>query len=104
MSPEQIQGGRIERRTDIFSLGIVIYEMATAQRPFIGQGAAALRSPILQDAPRPVTDLRPELPSALQLILDQCLAKVVTQRYASMQELRRGLERLQGSVIPGSSV
>lgn len=101
MSPEQIQGGRMDQRTDIFSLGIVIYEMATAQRPFNGEEVVALRTSILRDAPRLVTELRSELPSALQLILDQCLAKAVTHRYASMQELRRGLERLQGSVIPG---
>src|SRR5262249_16324865 len=81
MSPEQLRGPRLDHRTDIFSLGTVLYEMATGQRPFSGKSSIELSSSILRDAPKPLTELRGDLPDSLQRIVERCLAKVVTERY-----------------------
>ena len=62
MSPEQISGRALDHRTDIFSLGVVLHEMATGQRPFEGASSAELVSAILRDTPASVTDMRPDLP------------------------------------------
>ena len=62
MSPEQVQGRAVDHRTDIFSLGIILYEMATGQRPFQGHSSAELVSSILRDTPRPLGELRADLP------------------------------------------
>ena len=80
MSPEQLQGCRVDHRTDIFSLGAVVYEMATGQRPFLGASFMEVSSSILRDAPNPVTELRADLPTGLQKILERCLAKEVAER------------------------
>jgi serine/threonine-protein kinase len=95
MSPEQLQGARLDHRSDIFSLGAVLYEMATGQRPFTGKSSIDLSSSILRDAPKPVTELCPNLPDSLQRIVDRCLAKIVTERYFTARELREALERLR---------
>jgi len=101
MSPEQLQGGYVDRRTDIFSLGAVVYEMATGFRPFPGTSSIEISSSILRDVPRPVTELRADLPAGLQRILDRCLAKEVAERYSSGRELHEALERLRREIISG---
>ena len=65
MSPEQIAGRTVDHRTDIFSLGTLLYEMATGQKPFQGALSAELASAILRDTPRPVSEVRAELPEGL---------------------------------------
>ena len=102
MSPEQLQGRAIDHRTDIFSLGAVLYEMATGQRPFLGATSMELSSSILRDNPKPLAELRPELPSALQKILDHCLAKELTDRYSSARELRDAVDRLRRELACGA--
>jgi|HubBroStandDraft_6_1064221.scaffolds.fasta_scaffold50180_2 serine/threonine protein kinase/tetratricopeptide (TPR) repeat protein len=94
MSPEQLQGRRVDHRTDIFSLGVVLYEMAVGQRPFVGGSSLEISSSILRDTPKSVTELRPELPTGLQRILERCLAKEAIERYASARELRDAVDRL----------
>jgi serine/threonine protein kinase/tetratricopeptide (TPR) repeat protein len=101
MSPEQLQSRRVDHRSDIFSLGVLLYEMTTAVRPFRGETAVELLAAILHDSPKPVTELRPELPAALEKILDRCLAKEADQRYTSMMEVREGLDRLRHRIAPG---
>jgi len=101
MSPEQLQGGRVDRRTDIFSLGIVMYEMATGQRPFVGRTSMELSSSILRDTPKPVTELRAELPTGLQRIIERCLTREPMERYASARELYEAVERLQREIAFG---
>jgi serine/threonine protein kinase/tetratricopeptide (TPR) repeat protein len=101
MSPEQLQSRRVDHRSDIFSLGVLLYEMTTAVRPFRGETAVELLAAILHDSPKPVTELRPELPAALEKILDRCLAKEADQRYTSMMEVREGLNRLRHRIAPG---
>jgi TolB-like protein/tetratricopeptide (TPR) repeat protein len=91
MSPEQIAGRTIDHRTDIFSLGIMLYEMATGQRPFQGRSAAELASAILRDTPRPLGELRAGLPEGLWRVIQRCLAKSAADRYPSARDLRSGL-------------
>ena len=85
ISPEQLEGKKLDFRTDIFSLGAVLYEMATGKRPFSGDTRAELISSILRDQPKSVIELRADLPRSLQRVLERCLAKVVTERYASTE-------------------
>jgi TolB-like protein len=91
MSPEQIVGRTIDHRTDIFSLGIILYEMATGQRPFQGRSSVELASAILRDAPPLVTGLRADLPNGLARIIRRCLEKDAADRFPSAPELREEL-------------
>ncbi len=102
MSPEQLQGGCVDHRTDIFSLGSVVYEMATGIRPFPGSSSVEISSAILRDRPRPVTELRADLPTGLQRILDRCLAKEASERYGSARELQEAVQRLRQDLTSGS--
>src|SRR5580700_5292683 len=75
MSPEQTSGRPLDHRTDIFSMGVVLHEMATGRRPFDGSSSAELASAILRDTPVSVTDVRPDLPGDLARIVRRCLEK-----------------------------
>ena len=102
MSPEQLHGRQVDHRTDIYSLGAVLYEMATGQGPFVGDTTAELISSILRDTPKPVSGLRADLPMALERIIERCLAKEPAERYASVRELRGALELLRREMSSGS--
>jgi len=102
MSPEQLHGRAVDHRTDIYSLGAVLYEMATGQGPFLGSTTAELISSILRDTPKPVSGLRAELPMGLERIVERCLAKQPAERYASVRELRGALELLRRERPSGS--
>jgi TolB-like protein/tetratricopeptide (TPR) repeat protein len=91
MSPEQIMGRAIDHRTDIFSLGTLLYEMAAGQRPFLGRSMAEMTSAILRDAPQPLKELRAGLPEALWQVIRRCLEKSPADRYASVRDLRNAL-------------
>jgi len=102
MSPEQLQGERVDHRSDLFSLGVVVYEMATGKRPFLGKSSLEISSSILRDRPKPVTEVRADLPTGLQKILDRCLAKETTERYSSARELREAIELLRKELLSGA--
>jgi TolB-like protein/tetratricopeptide (TPR) repeat protein/predicted Ser/Thr protein kinase len=87
MSPEQVAGRAIDHRTDIFSLGIVLYEMTSGRRPFLGSSPAALASAIQCDAPPPLSELRGDLPEELELLIHHCLEKSAGERFSSAREL-----------------
>jgi Tol biopolymer transport system component len=91
MSPEQAEGRSIDRRTDIFSLGIMLYEMACGQRPFTGDSDLSLISSILKDTPAPPSLVRRDLPPALDRIVMKALAKDPAQRYQRAEDLRADL-------------
>jgi serine/threonine protein kinase/Tfp pilus assembly protein PilF len=103
MSPEQLQGRRVDYRTDIFSMGTVLYEMATGRRPFVGRTSMEISSSILRDTPTPVTELRADLPIALHKIVRRCLAKEVCDRYISARELHKDVEDLRREIVSGTS-
>ena len=75
MSPEQVRGGRLDARSDLFSLGIILYELAAGRRPFPGDNPADITSSILLDAPEPLTQARADLPSDFERIVRRCLEK-----------------------------
>ncbi len=97
MSPEQAEGLPVDHRSDIFSLGIVLYEMATGKNPFQRPTTVTTLSAILKDTPPAISELRP-LPPALDHIVSRCLAKSPDARYPSAAELRDDLRALQTSV------
>ncbi len=92
MSPEQAEGKPVDSRTDIFSFGVVIYEMLTGRRPFEGDTSARLMSSILKDEPPSVTSLKPEIPREVARVINRCLGKDVRQRYQSMLDVLHALE------------
>lgn len=94
MAPEQIRGQPVDQRTDLFSLGILLFEMATGQLPFRGSHRLAVLASILSDAPPLARVLRPDLPHRFDEILALCLAKEPFLRYKSATELRKELEAL----------
>ena len=92
MSPEQLLGTPVDHRSDLFSLGIVLFEAATGQKPFTGEEPALVTASILNAPPQPLDALRPGLPPALNRILMQCLEKDPARRPASAGALVRELE------------
>lgn len=97
MSPEQVQGKPLDHRSDIFSLGVMLYELATGDRPFKGETQAELISSILRDKPREITDVRVDLSDHFGRIVRRCLEKDPTRRYQTALDLRLELEDLQRS-------
>ena len=95
MSPEQVRSEPVDHRTDIFSLGIVLFEMATGERPFRGVSSAELVSSILRDAPRRVTELNRSLPSDLGRVVARCLEKDPARRYPTALDLKSELAGLR---------
>ncbi|MCU0242562.1 MAG: protein kinase [Vicinamibacteria bacterium] len=104
MSPEQAQGKPIDQRSDVFSLGIIIYELLTGQRPFQGGNLAELISSILRDAPRSISTLRPQTPPALKLIIKRCLEKAPKDRFQSAGELHAALRALRHELVIESAI
>ncbi|HVS13271.1 MAG TPA: protein kinase [Thermoanaerobaculia bacterium] len=95
MSPEQVQGLAVDHRTDIFSLGVMFYELVTGERPFRGEGSAQLVSSILRDVPGDVGEGRSDLPNHLSRVIRRCLEKVPERRFQSVRDLRLELEELE---------
>ncbi len=91
MSPEQASGEPTDFRSDQFSFGSMLYEMATGQKAFQRKTAAETMSAIIRDEPEPVAKLRPELPLPVRWMLERCLAKDREERYASTRDLARDL-------------
>jgi tetratricopeptide (TPR) repeat protein/TolB-like protein len=87
MSPEQATGGKVDHRTDLWSLAAILYEMVTGVRPFGGDNATAIMYAILTNDPRPVTELRPEAPDDLKRVIRRGLEREQSKRYGSAREV-----------------
>ena len=95
MSPEQARGAEIDYRSDIFSFGSILYEMAAGKQPFKGPSSAQTLSAIIEDDPPPLAEANPKTPTPLRWIIERCLAKDPDDRYISTRDLARDLQSIR---------
>src|SRR5262245_10188855 len=94
MSPEQVLGHEVDHRSDLFSLGVTLYELATGRRPFTGATPAETMDRIVHAEPDPISDVNREIPKALERIVHRCLDKSTDRRYDSARALLADLRRI----------
>ncbi len=102
MSPEQIRGEKLDARTDVFSFGLVLYEMAAGRRAFTGDTGPVLHAAILEQTPIPARETNPAVPVRLERLISKALEKDREQRYQRVSEMRAGLEEIKRDLVPKS--
>jgi len=102
MSPEQAQGKKVDTRSDIFSFGAVLYEMATGARAFEGESSLSTLSAILRDEAKPMAEVAPDVPPQLETVIQRCLRKLPDDRWQSMREVQAALSALKRESDSGS--
>jgi serine/threonine protein kinase len=103
MSPEQATGEELDGRTDLFSVGVVLYECATGHRPFSGKTTPAILAAIISRSPQPASSFNSEIPVRLQDVISNCLEKDRELRYQSAADLRADLKRVRRDLESGRS-
>jgi serine/threonine protein kinase len=101
MSPEQVRGEKVDARTDLFSFGLVLYEMATGEQAFKGETVAAVRDAILSLSPRPARQLNSEVPARLEEIINKAIEKDRGLRYQHVADIQADLKRLKRATDSG---
>jgi serine/threonine protein kinase len=104
MSPEQVRGEKLDARTDLFSFGLVLYEMATGHQTFGGESATEVHDAILHRTPRLAREFNPELPPKLEEIISKALEKDREVRYQTAREMRAELQRLKSDADSGVKI
>jgi eukaryotic-like serine/threonine-protein kinase len=104
MSPEQVRGDDLDLRTDLFALGLLLYEMATGRQAFSAKSGGALIEAILMHSPPPARSLNPEIPVHLEEVIHKCLEKDRNQRYSSAAEVRSELIQLKRALDSGQAI
>jgi len=101
MSPEQAQGQKIDSRSDIFSMGLVLYEMVTGTRAFSGESALTTLSKILRDDPRPIIEIAPDVPAPFEELIYQCVRKLPDDRFQNMRDVFTAVSALKSESDSG---